>query len=50
MGLGSSKTALILNEALWRFNDAKGNSADHRHDELPNVLQLGLSDASLSGP
>lgn len=34
----SSKAALIFNEALGGFDDAKGDSADHRHDELPDVL------------
>lgn len=44
-----SKAALIFNEALGGFDDAKGDSADHRHDELPDVLQLGLPDASFNG-
>lgn len=44
-----SKAALIFNEALGGFDDAKGDSADHRHDELPNVLQLGFPDASFNG-
>ncbi len=44
-----SKAALIFNEALGGFDDAKGDGADHRHDELPDVLQLGLPDASFNG-
>lgn len=44
-----SKTALIFNEALGGFNDAKGDSADHRHNELSDVLQLGLSNTSFNG-
>lgn len=49
MGRRSSKTALILNEALGSFDDAKGNSADNWHDELSDVFELGFSDASLTG-
>lgn len=44
-----SKAALILNEALGGFDDAKRDGADHGHDELPDVLQLGLPDASFHG-
>lgn len=44
-----SKTPLIFNEALGCFDDAKGDGADHGHDELPDVLQRGLPDASFNG-
>lgn len=44
-----SKAALILNETFGGFNDPKGDGADHRHDELPDVFQLRLSDASFNG-
>lgn len=44
-----SEAALIFNEALGSFDDAKGDGADHGHDELPDVLQLGLPDASFNG-
>lgn len=50
MRSGGSKAALILNETLGGFDNTKGNCADHRHDELSDVLQLGLPYASFNGP
>lgn len=44
-----SKAALVFNETFGGFDDTKGDSADHRHDELPDVFQLGLPDASFNG-
>lgn len=44
-----SKTSLIFNEALRCFYDAKGDRADHRHDELPDVLQRGLPYTNING-
>lgn len=43
-----SKTPLIFNETLRGFDDAKGDRTDHRHDKLPDVLQLGLPNASFN--
>lgn len=44
-----TKATLIFDETFGGFDDAEGDSADHGHDELPDVLQLLLPDAGLSG-
>lgn len=46
---GAPEAALVFDEPLGGFDDAEGDGADHGHDELPDVLQLGLPDARLNG-
>lgn len=41
----ASEAALVFNETFGGFDDAEGDRADHGHNKLPDVFQLGLPNA-----
>lgn len=45
----ASEAAFVFNKTFGGFDDAEGDSADHRHNKLPDVFQLGLPNASFNG-